>query len=192
MTFNRSPLVHLALLGGLVFVAILWRLINNVTMIAPNVELVTAVSLVGAVYLRRSFALAIPLLVMLLSDAIIGGAGIALFTWSAFLLVSCSGLWLKRLQGHSQALVWSSAGVGLVGAIFFFLWTNFGVWLLGGGTFYPYTWDGLMLCYAYGLPFFRGTLISGLLLAPAAMMVAVCLPQIKTVHLPPLSLQTTE
>lgn len=88
MSRTRTTLIHLALLGGLVFVALFWRLLNNTTMVAPNVELVTAVSLVGAVYLRRSFALAIPLLVMLLSDAIIGGAGMALFTWSSFLLVS--------------------------------------------------------------------------------------------------------
>lgn len=188
MSVTRTTLIHLALLGGLVFVAVLWRLINNVTMVAPNVELVTGVSLVGAVYLRRPFALAVPILSMLLSDVIIGGASMALFTWSAFILVCLSGLWLKHLQGRAQALVLASAGIGLAGAVFFFLWTNFGVWLLGDGSFYPYTWQGLMLCYTYGLPFFRGTIMSGLLLAPAAMMVAVYVPKLTTLHLTALSL----
>lgn len=192
MSLPRTTLIHLALLGGLVFVAVLWRLINNVTMIAPNVELVTAVSLVAAVYLRKPFALAVPIRAMLLSDVIIGGAGMALFTWSAFILVCLSGLWLKRLQGRAQALVLASAGIGLAGAVFFFLWTNFGVWLLGGGSFYPYTWQGLMLCYAYGLPFFRGTLISGLLLAPAVMLVAVSVPKHRTLHLPAISLTSSK
>lgn len=192
MIFARTHLSHLALLGGLVFVTVLWRLINNVTMIAPNVELVTATSLVGAVYLRKPFALLVPILAMLLSDAIIGEAGMAVFTWSSFIVVYWSGLWLKSLQVRSQPLVLASAGLGLAGSVFFFLWTNFGVWLLGDGSFYPHTWQGLILCYTYGLPFFRGTLMSGLLLAPALMLVATSVARLNTIHLTTLSLHTEE
>ena len=42
-----------------------------------------------------------------------------------------------------------------------FVITNFSVWLVW--DFYPKTFDGLVLCYSAGLPFFRNTLLSTLL-----------------------------
>ena len=43
-------------------------------------------------------------------------------------------------------------GSALTASVLFFLLSNFGVWL--GSTMYPPTGEGLMLCYAAGIPFF--------------------------------------
>jgi hypothetical protein len=39
----------------------------------------------------------------------------------------------------------------------FFLVSNFGVWL--GSTFHLQTFDGLITCYAAGIPFLKGTFL---------------------------------
>ena len=46
-------------------------------------------------------------------------------------------------------------------SLIFFVITNFAVWLVW--DFYPKTFDGLILCYAAGLPFLRNTLMSTIL-----------------------------
>ena len=42
------------------------------------------------------------------------------------------------------------------GSLLFFLVTNFGVWV--SGSFYPKNVEGLISCYAAGIPFFGNTL----------------------------------
>ena len=49
----------------------------------------------------------------------------------------------------------------LMVSLAFFLVSNFGVW--AGPIPYPHTWNGLVLCYTMGIPFFRGTLVSDLI-----------------------------
>ena len=173
MRMNKQFLAEIGIAVLLIVAATAWRVINNRSMIAPNLEIVTAVSLVAAVYLHRYFAVIVPLATMFLSDAIIGNGQVALFVWSAFLVIGLSGLLLKRVSGDSKKLLLGTFGTGLGAAVFFFVWTNFGVWAMGDGSFYPHTWQGLMACYAMGLPFFRNTLVSGVVLAPAAMAVAM-------------------
>ena len=53
----------------------------------------------------------------------------------------------------------------LLGSVSFFLISNFAVWVVW--HMYPKTLNGLMLCYAAGLPFFRTAVISDLLFAGA-------------------------
>jgi hypothetical protein len=58
-----------------------------------------------------------------------------------------------------NARFFSIAGIVLAavtGSVLFFLITNFGVWLTDG--LYPRTLDGLVICYAAAIPFFRHTL----------------------------------
>ncbi|MBK7098788.1 MAG: hypothetical protein IPH58_11055 [Sphingobacteriales bacterium] len=45
-------------------------------------------------------------------------------------------------------------------ALLFFLVSNFGVW--ASGTMYPKTGEGLLTCYAMGLPYIKGSLLSNL------------------------------
>lgn len=76
------------------------------------------------------------------------------FTWDQ--LVSwgwyAAILWLgTRLRNTSKPL--PIVGASLAASVSFFLASNFAVW--ASGTMYPMTLDGLMTCYALGVPFFR-------------------------------------
>jgi hypothetical protein len=180
MRFNKQLVWEILGAAGLVGLAVVWRVINHDTMALPNLELVTAGSLVAAAVLRRPLSLIVPLVALFMSDMLIGNSSVAWFTWSAFLLIGLGGLWLKRFDRQPKKLVLASAGTGLVAGLFFFLWTNLGVWVMGDGSFYPHTWAGLMTCYAMGLPFLRATLISGAVLTPVMMSVAVYAPRLLT------------
>jgi hypothetical protein len=52
--------------------------------------------------------------------------------------------------------------VSLTASVSFFLISNFAVWMVWRDM-YPKTFDGLMTCYAVGLPFFRTSVMSDLL-----------------------------
>lgn len=173
MNSSKNLIWQVVVAVGLIGLAVAWRVYNHELMLAPNLELVTGAALVASVFLHRYFALIVPLGAMFVSDAIIGNTDVAIFVWSAFAVIGLVGLLLKRWQGEAKKLILGSAGVGIGGAVFFFLWTNLGVWLLGDGSFYPHTWQGLMTCYAMALPFFRATLISGMVIAPAAVGAAL-------------------
>jgi len=49
-------------------------------------------------------------------------------------------------------------GMAIFASVLFFLVSNFEAWL-GQAMPYPYTFAGLMECYAMGLPFYKGTLL---------------------------------
>lgn len=179
MTFiTKRQLVEFLAACGLVAAAVAWRLYNHEHMIMPNLELVTAAAFIAGVYLHRYYAVIVPLAALFISDRVIGNNDMAWFVWSAFLVISLSGLYLRRYKAEPEKLVVGTAGMGLGAAVFFFMWTNFGVWLMGDGSFYPHTWAGLMECYTMALPFFRATLMSGVVVAPAAMAVVVYVPRL--------------
>lgn len=159
--------------AGLVATAIAWRLINWNYSIAPNLEIVTASTLVAAVFLSRRAALLVPLTIMAVSDIIIGNSMILVFTWSAFALIGLAGLAMRRLGGSPAKLMLTSVLAAIGGSVFFFLYTNFGVWLLGDGSLYAKTWAGLVQCYVMGLPFYRTMLVGNLVLVPTYFAVSL-------------------
>ena len=88
-----------------------------------------------------------------ITDFFIGFHQVTLFTWGSVIVIGLSAKYfltskLSRILGS------------LFGAILFFIITNFGVWSLGS---YGYTFQGLIACYTFALPFFGYTLISTLL-----------------------------
>jgi hypothetical protein len=159
--------------SALVATAVTWRVVNWHYGLAPNLELVTASTLVAATFLTRRAAVGVPLAIMVGSDLIIGNSPILLFTWSAFALIGLAGLVLRRWVKQPSKLLVMSLGAGLGGSVFFFLYTNFGVWLLGDGTMYAKTWAGLVQCYVMGLPFYRTMLLGNMVLVPAYFAAAV-------------------
>jgi hypothetical protein len=170
--------------GALVVTAAAWRVMNWHYGLAPNLEAVTASALVAAAFLTRRWAVIVPIAIMAVSDAVIGNTMIALFTWSAFGLIGGAGLALRRLRRRPGALVLTATGFGLAGSVFFFLYTNFGVWLLDDGAMYAKTWQGLMQCYAMGLPFYRTMLLGNLVLVPLYMAAAAYGPVLGRKFLP--------
>lgn len=134
---------------GLLMIGVLARFLPHV----PNFSPVMAIALFGSVYLRRSQALWVPLLLMIVTDMFLGFHAVIPFTWGSILLVSFIGLWVRK--NMTPVKVMASA---VVSAVAFFIITNFGVWL----AFYPQTREGFVSCYAMAIPFFRMDVLSTL------------------------------
>ena len=147
---------------GLLIVALGERLWFD---LGPNVELIMVTAVVAAVYLGKSWGLGLAMLVLAISDMVLGNSKIMLFTWTGFGLIGWLGGSLRRWQGWKRV---GAGGVfGLAGAMFFYIYTNFGVWLIG--NLYPRTWQGLVECYWMGLPFLRVHAVSSGLLVLLGM-----------------------
>ena len=131
----------------------------------PNFTAIGAISLFGAAFSgRRSVAIVIPYLVMLLSDMILNNiiyASIYPEDFKSFIFLYRGALWSYAAFGIIVMFGYSlfRNGVNLTKVIFgglgastiFFLLSNFGVWATTGA--YPVNFSGLMACYVAGLPF---------------------------------------
>jgi hypothetical protein len=158
----RPALVVLAVAGAVAF-----RRYKDDLGLWPNVELLTATAFLAAGLLRHRLAAFAPLVVVAISDLVIGNTDILVFTWSAWAVIGLGSLLTRRARGGWRRYV-AALGFGAGGTAVFFLWTNFGVWALGDGAWFPRTWDGLMASYAAGLPFLRPQLLVNLALVPLA------------------------
>ncbi len=141
---NKERLTALCLI---ILAAALSRVLPHPHNVAP----IAAIALFsGAHFERKWMAFALPLLAMLVSDAVIGFYPEIWVTYLAFSLVVCLGLVLARNKGVLQV-----ACATLAGSVTFFLITNFAPFY----TLYPHTMDGIAQSYAMALPFFRNTLL---------------------------------
>jgi hypothetical protein len=126
----------------------------------------------GAVLKNRKWALAMPVLSMFISDLFyqllyLGGLteipGFYEGQWQNYLLFALLvfvGFAVRKLN------VPQIAAASLAAPTVYFLLSNFVVWAGWQGTRgfgRPKTFDGLMMCYADGLPFYRNSLIATLL-----------------------------
>lgn len=138
----------------------------------PNIETLTAVSILAGALLGPYLGLAVSLFSVVGSDMMIGNTNILLYTWSAWAVIGIISSLLKRGQ-HTQVAVWMDTlkftGFGVVSTLFFYAWTNFGVWHLSG--MYPHTLAGLELSYINALPFLRNQLLGNLLIVPALSVI---------------------
>ncbi|MFJ4107822.1 DUF6580 family putative transport protein [Oerskovia enterophila] len=153
-----------AIAVAFVALAIVFRLVREEIGAPPNLELVTSAAFVAAVLVRHRLAFLAPLVVAVVSDLALGNTSIALFTWSAWLVVGLAALLTRSTSGWGR--VGAAAGLGVGGSLWFFFWTNFGVWFQGRGVWYPAGLDGLVASYVAGLPFLRTMLVGNLVLLP--------------------------
>ena len=147
---------------AIVFVAALMRLLPH----APNFSPIAAMALFGGAYITNKYwAIILPLMAMLVSDALMGFNG-WYFTeqivtvYGTFALIAALGI---TLQGNKNVV--RIAGASIASSLIFFLTTNFAVWL--GGYFhspalYPMNGQGLAECFVAGLPFFQNSLAGDL------------------------------
>jgi hypothetical protein len=119
----------------------------------PNFAPVTAIAIFGGAVLPRRLAIWTPLILMMVSDAIIGFHNLIVLTWGCYALTAlASSQWLRDLRLIRGVVLTLSSSV------FFFVVTNFGVWITSG--MYAHSWAGLANCYVLALPFFRNSLLS--------------------------------
>ena len=165
---NSKTLTKIAIAIGLIGLAVGWRIINYNFHLAPNLEIVTTVSVLAAITLGFKAGLIVPLTTMILSDLFIGNSSIFMVTWSSFAIIGASAIVLRKLNNQPKNQIMYSAGFAILSSLFFFVATNFGVWLQG---WYPMTWTGLVQCFVNAIPFYRTMLIGNIILVPAAVSV---------------------
>ena len=118
----------------------------------PNFTPIIAMGLFGGAYLKdKRWALLLPVGAMLLADVFLGFHGTMIWVYGSLIIITIIGFLLKRGVTLQNGAI---ATIG--GSLLFFLVTNFGVW--ASGSFYPKTLEGLISCYAAGIPFFGNTL----------------------------------
>ena len=137
----------------LVILGVVMRLLPHLANFAP----ITAIALFGGVYLKRSYALFLPLAAMFISDAVIGFDSLEsrLTIYGSFLLVGLVGLLVRKKKN-----VATIAAGSLAGSIIFYLVTNFA--FLYPMSMYPHNMAGILSSYYNALPFFRNTLAGDL------------------------------
>jgi hypothetical protein len=128
----------------------------------------------GFMIQRRNFTFLLPLLALFVSDAIIQDLyNRGLFEYAGFY----SGQWKNYLILLSAVLIgWSLRGKkystlffgALAAPTVFFLVSNLAVWA-GQHLTYTKDFNGLMACYAAGLPFYKNSLIATLVFAPGIL-----------------------
>ena len=118
----------------------------------PNFTPIIAIGLFGGAYLKdKKWAVLLPVSAMLLADVFIGFHGTMIWVYGSLIIITTLGFVLKRGVTLQNGAI---ATIG--GSLLFFLVTNFGVW--ASGNFYPKNVEGLISCYAAGIPFFGNTL----------------------------------
>lgn len=120
----------------------------------------------GAVIKDRKWAFAFPIFSMFVSDVIYhflyinGLSSISGFyagqltNYVLFASMTLIGFMMKKI--NFQNII----GYSLLTTIAFYLLSNFFVWTSGSGWARPRTFEGLMLCYADGLPFLGNSILA--------------------------------
>ncbi len=125
----------------LVLLTIIFGIICRLIPHPPNFSPVTAIALFGGLnFFDKRVAYSVPLVILFLSDLILGISLINLFVYTGFITVVFLGTKIKSIN----------FGNIILSSFIFFLISNFGVWIIG----YPKNFEGLILCYTMAIPFF--------------------------------------
>ena len=133
----------------------------------PNVSPVAALALLAGYILRgRVLALAVPLIVLTISDLYFGGYApkVMVSVYALLALPALAGRSLNNFHQNQKSPALSVASVGATGlgfSVLFFLGTNLAVW--SSSSFYPMNLTGLLECYTAALPFFRQTILGDMI-----------------------------
>jgi hypothetical protein len=125
----------------------------------PNFTPIAAIALFAGAYLRKKkLALLLPIIILAVTDAIIGNYDFITMSavYVSFVLTGLIGLFVGK-----KIKVLTVAGGAIASSLLFFLITNFGTWL-SGFCGYPMTFGGLAICYEMAIPFFRNEILSTL------------------------------
>ncbi len=127
----------------------------------PNFAPVGSISLFAGARMRGWQAYALPLILMAVTDPLVGGYSAATpLIYASFLI----NVWIGSRLRNTESPLKIGAGV-LSGSLVFFLLTNF-AWLTAS-SMYPHTLAGVMQCYVAAIPFYGRTLASDILYSGA-------------------------
>jgi hypothetical protein len=147
---NLTP--RFLVLAGMILAAALTRLIPH----PPNFTAVGAMALFGGAYFsRKSFAFAVPLIVMFITDLILGFHQTIYAVYISFILIVVIGFSLRDRKKPGNVILASVSA-----SVLFFVITNFAQWL--SHPMYAKNTAGLIECYTLAIPFFHYTLLGDL------------------------------
>ncbi|MEO8146317.1 MAG: DUF6580 family putative transport protein [Bacteroidia bacterium] len=156
----RTAVLIILMLG-----AALSRMIPHPYNFAP----IGALGLFGAAYFsQRWLAILLPLISLWISDIVINNTLYAKY-YNGFTIFYDEWYWIYGTLALTSVIgfytlktvnVKTVLGSSLIASALFFLLTNFACW--PGNNSYSQNLDGLMQCYAAGVPFFKGTLAGNL------------------------------
>lgn len=151
----RTILSILSLVG----VGLVGRLLPH----PPNTTPVTAIAFAAGKYVGAAWAVAIPLVVMVAADVILG-----FYDWKVLASVYGSvaiigGISVLARKARPPVIIL----LVMASSILFFLVTNFAVW--AASSWYPPTFEGLIASYVAGLPFLRNMFIGDVLYATSLL-----------------------
>lgn len=164
MNSRQQTLIEVA-----VFVALVWAGVALRWQFAylPNFAPVAALALFAGYFFRSALVgVAVPVLVMLISDTKLGGyhPGMMICVYAMLALPVAARSFLRKRLSTTKCAGWKRAiaalagliGCAVVASLAFFFVTNFATWTLGG--IYDLTLAGLVQCYVQAVPFLRYTL----------------------------------
>lgn len=180
--FNSSEYKKIIIALGIIIFGVLGRFFMLKFVGIPNFEIITALTLVSAVFLGRIWGIVVPLSIIAITDVVIGNGSVLIFTWSAFAIIGIFGSIFKKYQiRNAKYQILGMTGLGIGSSVFFFLYTNFGWWLMT--NMYVHTWDGLIQAYIMGLPFFKNNLVGNLIFVPMAAGAFMLIKELKMKNL---------
>lgn len=155
---KKDSIREILVISALIFLAALCRIFTN-QMGLWNFNAIGAAALFGGIVLKdKRLVYIVPLLSLFISDVFLQlftsirtlestYIGQLLFVYGAFMLIAWIGSKMKKINTLNVLL--ASIGTGML----FFLITNLGTFLTT--TMYPKTVQGLLACYAAGIPFYQ-------------------------------------
>ena len=134
----------------LITLGVVCRLLPHAWNFAP----IAGIALFSGVYLGRRYAIALPIMAMLIGDLFIGFYEwqLMLAVYGSYAIIGLIGTLIKKHK--SIEIVMASS---IVASLIFFLVTNWAVWQFS--PWYAKSLEGLTQCYILALPFFRNTLL---------------------------------
>lgn len=123
----------------------------------PNATPVSAISHAGSRHVGRVWAVLIPILAMLISDAVIGFYSLKILAsvYFSFAMIGGVSMLFKKYDSRTMRTVFA-----ITASLLFFLITNFTVWAFS--PWYAKSIWGLLYCYELGLPFLAFMLLGDL------------------------------
>jgi hypothetical protein len=160
---NNKRLIYIIFV---IFLGIFYRLIPHV----PNFSPLYSISVFSSILpielsnkfnkLIKYISFFIPLIILFITDLILGFYKGMVFNYLAFLSYSIFSYFIfnkySKLSKTILGLVLS-----VVSSIYFFIISNFGVWLLT--NMYSKDLAGFILCYINALPFLKNSIISSII-----------------------------
>ncbi len=145
---------QILLIITLILLGVICRLLPHPANFTP----IGAIALFGGFYWRGKWQAIMPLLILLISDSIIGFYSIGIML-AVYICIAFNAYLGKLIQ--PEKIMRRIVPITLIGSCIFFLATNFAVWSLA--NWYPHNLAGLFNCYYLALPFFRNTIAGDML-----------------------------